>query len=102
MFFAWRENINGQRRPIDMKVYCTKPADLATGDDIERRYPIIARHYGFAEEAAASAFGRRWQHPSDRDFTDRPPPGAPATAKPKPPPTLDVVSALLAKKRRAA
>ena len=83
-----------------MKTYSTDPTAISTGADIERHYPIIAKHYGFAEKASADAFGRRWIAPEDRDFTDRPPPGAPAAAKPTPAPTRDIVAAL--RKRRAA
>lgn len=56
----------------------------------------------FAEQAASDALGKRWVAPEDRDFTDRPPPGAPTMAVPKPTSTTDAVAALLKKRRRAA
>ena len=56
-----------------MKIYTTKPTDLSTADDIERRYPIIAKHYGFDEGTSHNAFGKRWVHSADRDFKDRRP-----------------------------
>ena len=79
-----------------MDTYDTSPENSTSLDDC----PIIRAHYGFAQEAAADAFRGRWIAPEDRDFRDRPPPGAPAAVKPTPAQTLDIVSAL--RKRRAA
>ena len=80
-----------------MDTYSTSPKN-STSVVIERRYPIIAKHYGFGQEAAADAHRMA---PRNRDFTDRPPPGAPTAVKPKPPQDLDIVAALRAKRRAA-
>ena len=80
-----------------MTTYDNSPENSTSLDDC----PIIREHYGFAQEAAANAFGGRWIAPEDRDFRDRPPPGAPAAVKPKPPQRPDIVSALRVKRRAA-
>ena len=73
-----------------MDTYDSSPKNSTSIDDC----PIIRVHYGFAQEAAADAFGGRWIAPEDRHFTDRPPPGAPAAVKPTPAQTIDIVAAL--------
>ena len=79
-----------------MTAYNNSPENSTNIDDC----PILKRHY-FAEDIASVEFGGSWVHPKDRDFTDRPPPGALAAVKPMPREALDVVSALLAKRRAA-
>lgn len=76
-----------------MDTYNNSPKNSTSIDDC----PIIREHYGYSHDA----FGKRWIPPNDRDFTDRPPPGAPGSAKPKPSLALDVVAALRAKWRAA-
>ena len=63
--------------------------------------PIIRSHWpdaDFAQATAHDALGKHWVPPEDRDFTDRPPPGALAAAKPKQPTSLDVVATLCVKR----
>ena len=69
--------------------------------DGQNDFPILEKHWQNFTHAAADALGRRWLHPDDRDFTDRPPPDAPAAAKPKTATTLDIVGAFRAKRRVA-
>ena len=78
----------------------TKPTNISTGVDTGRRYPIIAKHYGFAEQAAADAFGPRWIRPADRSFVDRAPVPVPAPADHQQE-NVDIVDALGAKWRAA-
>ena len=87
-----------------MVIYARK-ADLSSTDsehDLDD-FPILHEHWpNFAQAAAADAFGGRWIAPENRDFTDRPPPGAPAAATPKPAPTHDIVAALRSARRDRA
>ena len=70
-------------------------------------YPILKCHWpdgdliDFAQGLAATELRGSWVHPDDRGFRDRPPPGAPAAARPKPPQALDIVAALRAERRAA-
>ena len=77
-------------------------ADNSTTPELDpKAYPIIAAHYDFAQEATADALAKRRTVPEGSDFTDRPPPGAPAAAKPKPMPAIDIVSTHRAERRAA-
>ena len=77
-----------------MDTYDNPPVNSTSLND----RPIIREHYGFAEQASADAFGKRWVHPDDRNFVDRPPPHIPAPADHQE--DRDIVAAL--RKPRAA